>query len=257
MAELILEDVCIEFPLLHVGHRSLKKTLVSRATGGAILKEADKPKTVRALSNVSAHIQSGDRVGLVGPNGAGKTTILRAMAGIYEPVRGTMRSEGSVSTLLDIGAGMNGELTGIENIQLRGLFMGLSHKQIRELTPQIEEFTELGEFLNMPLRTYSSGMMVRLAFAMATAIKADILLMDEWVLAGDAAFTAKASERLQELVTGAKIMVLASHNHEIIRQWCNKAMYLLHGELKAFGDIDEVIETYLNDANQGSSGFAG
>ena len=248
MAELLLDKVTIEFPLLHVGHRSLKKTLVSRATGGIVLKEANTPTVVRALSEISVQIRSGDRVGIVGPNGAGKTTLLCTLAGIYEPVTGLMRTTGDVATLLDIAGGMRPELTGIENIQLRGMLMGLTNRQIREIMPEVEEFTELGDFLNMPIRTYSSGMRVRLAFALATAVKADILLMDEWVLAGDAGFSAKATGRLESMVTGANILVLASHNNDIIRKWCNKALYLRHGELQMYGDVNEVVDAYMNDA---------
>lgn len=248
MAEIVLDNVTIEFPLLHVGHRSLKKTLVSRVTGGIILKEANTPTIVRALSEISVHIKSGDRVGIVGPNGAGKTSLLRTMAGIYEPVTGDMRVSGDVATLLEIAGGMRPELTGLENIHLRGLLMGLSNRQIREITPEIEDFTGLGDFLNMPMRTYSSGMRVRLAFALATAIKADILLMDEWVLAGDAGFAAKATERLESMVTGANVLVLATHNNNIIRKWCNKAIYLRQGEVMMFDDVEEVVSAYLKDA---------
>lgn len=249
MSELILDNVTVEFPLLHVGHRSLKKAIVSHATGGAILKNARTPTVVRALSNVSVHVRSGERVGIVGPNGAGKTTLLRTMAGIYEPIAGTTHADGRVATLLDIAAGMNSELTGMENIQLRGLYMGLTQREIRELGPAVEEFTELGDFLNMPIRTYSSGMMVRLAFALATSVHADILLMDEWVLAGDAGFTSRASERLEALVSNASILILASHNDEIIRQWCNKAMFLKHGELKMYGDVNDVLDAYKASTN--------
>jgi len=248
LAELLLDKVTIEFPLLHVGHRSLKKTLVARATGGIVLKEANTPTVVRALSEISVHLRSGDRVGIVGPNGSGKTTLLCTLAGIYEPVTGLMRTTGDVATLLDIAGGMRPELTGIENIQLRSMLMGLTNRQIRAIMPEVEEFTELGDFLNMPIRTYSSGMRVRLAFALATAVKADILLMDEWVLAGDAGFSAKATERLESMVTGANILVLASHNNDIIRKWCNKALYLRHGKLQMYGDVNEVVDAYMNDA---------
>lgn len=214
-----------------------------------ILKDSNSPRVVRALSDISVSIRPGDRVGLIGPNGSGKTTMLRTMGGIYEPVSGTLQINGTIATLLDIAAGMNPELTGIENIQLRGLFMGLSQKEIRYIMPQVEEFTELGDFLNMPVRTYSSGMMLRLAFALATTIKPDILLMDEWVLAGDAAFTSRANERLEAMVTGANIMVLASHNSEIIRRWCNKAIFLQHGILQMYGEVDEVLDAYTRATN--------
>lgn len=241
---MLLDNVTVEFPLLHMGHRSIKKSIVSRATGGAILKEANAPTVVRALSDISLDVQSGDRIGLVGPNGAGKTTILRTMAGIYEPVSGSIHIDGRVATLLDIAAGMNHELTGMENIELRGLYMGLRKSEIKTLVEEVEDFCELGDFLNMPIRTYSSGMSVRLAFGLATAIKADILIMDEWVLAGDSSFTSKASERLESLVNTASILVLASHNDQIIRTWCNRALYLKHGRVENSGDVDEVLDYY-------------
>ncbi|WP_420407933.1 ABC transporter ATP-binding protein [Hoeflea sp.] len=244
MAKLKLDHVTIEFPLLHEGHRSLKKAFVNRSTGGRILKDAEAPSVVRALSDVSLELQPGDRVGLIGPNGAGKTTLLRAMAGIYEPMSGSVEIEGKVATLFDISAGMSPGMTGWENIELRGLFMGLTRREVADLADEVEEFCGLGDFLNMPVRSYSSGMHLRLAFAVATSIKADILLMDEWVLAGDAAFTTKASERLEKMVTGAKILVLASHNEHIISQWCNKAAFLQSGEVKFFGEVNAAIEHY-------------
>ena len=244
MPELILNDISVEFPLLHVGHRSIKKALVSRATGGAILKHANPPTVVQALSNVSAQLSAGDRIGLVGPNGSGKTTLLRTMARIYEPVAGSVHISGSVATLLEITAGMNPDLTGWENVDLRGLFMGLARSELRELADQVEAFSELGDFLNMPIRTYSSGMTLRLAFAIATSIQADMLLMDEWVLAGDATFATKAAERLEGLVKGAGILVLATHNNEIVRQWCNKAMFIRQGNLEHFGEVETVLDHY-------------
>lgn len=242
-----LDRVTVEFPLLHVGNRSLKKAIVARATGGSVLAEAGAPKVVRALSELTLSIRSGDRLGLVGPNGSGKTTLLRTLAGIYEPVAGTLHSEGRIATLLDVAAGMSPELTGWENIQLRGMLLGFNRAQVEEISPSIEEFTELGDFLNMPLRTYSSGMMLRLAFALATSIEPDILLMDEWVLAGDAAFAAKASARLSAMVERAKVMVLASHSESVIREWCNRAIYVKHGSLIADGSVDEVLTRYYSD----------
>src|SRR5262245_7474306 len=244
MASIELEDVTIEFPILHQSHRSLKKTVVAAATGGAILHDAHKAPVVRGLAGVTAAFNAGDRVGLIGPNGAGKTTMLRVIAGIYEPIRGQLRTRGRIMTLLDLSLGMSSDMTGRENILLRGLYMGLRPSEMRALAPEIEAFTELGDFLDMPIRTYSSGMQLRLSFAIATALAPDILLMDEWLLAGDAAFTAKASARIEKFVRSSSILVLASHAEAAIRQWCNKAVYLSGGELRAFGEVDEVLETY-------------
>lgn len=247
MSRLLLDNITVEFPLLHVGHRSLKKAIVSRATGGRILKEADSPKIVRAIEDLTLDLKPGDRLGLVGPNGAGKTTLLRVMAGIYEPVAGRVLIEGRVASLLDVSAGMNHELTGWENIELRGALQGLNRTEIQQLADNVEEFCELGEFLNMPLRTYSSGMMLRVAFAVATAVHADVLLMDEWVLAGDAAFQSKAEQRLTSLVQSASIMVLASHNLEIVQNWCTKAAYIKNGTIRFVGSVEEAIDRYQAD----------
>lgn len=244
MAKLSLNQATIEFPILHEGHRSLKKAIVNRTTGGTILKEADSPTVIRALTDVTLEFQPGDRVGLVGPNGAGKTTLLRVLAGIYEPESGTVAIEGKIATLLDISAGMSPNLTGWENIELRGLYMGLTKGEVAMLADEVENFSELGDFLNMPVRTYSSGMHLRLAFAIATSVRADILLMDEWVLAGDSAFTEKASKRLENMVTEASIMVLASHNDHIITQWCNKAIFMQKGKVERIGDVESVLSHY-------------
>ena len=244
MVQVLLNRVGVEFPVLHVSHRSLKKALIATATGGAILKEAHSAPVIRALANITATFQAGDRIGLVGPNGAGKTTLLRAIAGIYEPSRGFVRTEGDITTLLELGLGFNIDMTGRENIRLRGMYMGLRPAEIAKLAPEIEAFTELGDYLDMPIRTYSSGMQLRLSFAVATCRQPDILLMDEWVMAGDAAFVAKARARIEEFVSSSRILVLASHSDATIRQWCNKAMYLAGGELRMFGDTDEVLAAY-------------
>jgi ABC-type polysaccharide/polyol phosphate transport system ATPase subunit len=251
MTSVVLENVSIGFPILHLGQRSLKKSLVANATGGRIMREAREAAFVRALFDISANFTSGDRIGIVGPNGAGKTTLLRTIAGIYEPISGAVRTEGEITTLLNLGVGLHPEMTGRENIRGRALHMGLSNSQIRELTPQIEKFSELGEFLDMPIRTYSSGMQLRLAFAVATAVKPDILLMDEWVLAGDATFIAKAKARMEEFVSGSSILVLATHSNALIRQWCNKAMFLSGGEMRMYGDVEEVLSAYAESVPTG------
>ncbi|MFA6963993.1 ABC transporter ATP-binding protein [Bosea sp. (in: a-proteobacteria)] len=247
MSLVLLDELSIEFPILHTGHRSFKKTILSRATGGKILHDSKAAPVVRALSNISADIAAGDRVALIGPNGAGKTTLLRAIAEIYEPTRGSVYTEGRVMALLDLSLGMNHDISGHENIRLRGRFLGMTAAEINALAPEIAAFTELGDYLDMPTRTYSSGMLLRLAFAIATAIEPDILLLDEWMMAGDATFVSKARNRMDRFVERTKILVLASHSEEIIRQWCNKAMFLKAGELIGYGDVDEMCALYRED----------
>jgi lipopolysaccharide transport system ATP-binding protein len=244
MAKLSISNVSISFPLYHGESRSLKKTMFAAASGR--LGEDRKHRlVVEALRNVSFSLATGDRLGLVGSNGAGKTTLLRTMAGIYEPVVGQVRFTGAVTALLDPGQGMNSELTGRENIRLRGLFNGMKEAQILDLQDNVASFAGLGDFLELPVRTYSSGMVVRLGFALATAIKPQILLMDEWILAGDAAFLDKAKHRLETMVRGAEILVLSSHSADIILQWCNRVIWMDGGEIRADGTPEDVLAAYL------------
>ncbi|QDM19574.1 ABC transporter ATP-binding protein [Tardiphaga sp. vice278] len=249
-AELTLDHVSVSFPIYHGGSRSLKKSLLFRGTGGRIASDANKRIMVEAVRDISFSLKAGDRLALIGANGAGKTTLLRILAGIYEPISGTVTSRGHISPMFDIGLGIDAEISGLENIRLRGLILGLTPDQIEERMIDIAEFTELGDFLEMPVRTYSAGMMTRLTFAVATCFAPEILLMDEWIVAGDAAFMMKAQERVSSFVSKASILVLASHSVEVCRQWCNKGAWMERGELRAFGDIDGVIDAYLEDSQK-------
>lgn len=244
MTEILLKDLHLSFPVLHTGHRSIKKTLVATATGGAIQRDARALPIVHALQGVSMHIKPGDRVGLIGPNGSGKSTLLRIMAGIYEPTAGYIHTSGEIVPLLDLNLGLNGDMTGRENILTRGMYLGIPPKDFERFVPEIEEFTELGEYLDLPVRTYSSGMQMRLSLGVATTLEPDILLMDEWVLAGDASFLAKARERMSRFVEKASILVIASHSEEIIKTWCNKAVYLKSGHVQAIGSVSDVLKQY-------------
>jgi lipopolysaccharide transport system ATP-binding protein len=200
---------------------------------------------VSVLREISFNLKSGERLGLIGRNGAGKTTLLRTMAGIYEPVGGRVRLEGSLGTLLDASLGMNMELTGRENIRLYGLHGGLSKAQISQIDRDVQDFADLGSYVDMPLKTYSSGMTVRLAFGLATAMRPQILLMDEWFLAGDGAFMNKAQDRLEAMVQHADILVISTHQPDVMRKWCTRVIWLEDGRIRMDGTPDEVLDVYL------------
>lgn len=240
MAYLSLQNCSLHLPVYGTGNRSLKQMVLSAATGGRIASNSRNITVVQALRDISIEIEAGDRVGLIGHNGAGKTTLLRMLAGIYEPTCGTLRHSGRVTSLLDVTLGLDFEATGYENILLRGLILGASKAQMKQLTPSIAEFSELGEYLRMPVRTYSSGMVLRLAFSIVTSIEADILLMDEWLSVGDAAFVAKAEERMKSFVGRASIMVLASHDTHIIDELCNVKVTLEHGQIKDMSRVERL-----------------
>jgi ABC-2 type transport system ATP-binding protein/lipopolysaccharide transport system ATP-binding protein len=243
-SDLSLENVSVSFPIYHGGSRSLKKSLLFRGSGGQLASDASHRISVEALRNVSLQFGAGDRVALIGTNGAGKTTLLRVMAGIYEPVAGIVRSRGRISPMFDIALGIDGDISGYDNIRLRGLILGLTAQQIEERMADIVEFTELGDYLDIPVRTYSSGMMTRLTFAVATCFAPEVLLMDEWIVAGDAGFLTRAQQRIEAFVEKAGILVLASHSSDICRQWCNKAVWMERGEVKLQGEINSVLDSY-------------
>lgn len=230
MTSISLKNVSVSFPIYGAGSVSLKKTLAASVTGGRFGKETG-VNVVQALSNINLELKSGDRLGLIGHNGAGKSTLLRTLAGVYEPSSGDFVRHGSVASLIDPSLGIEPDATGIENIMLRGLVMGMSKKQLDRLTPEICEFSGLGDYVNMPVRTYSTGMLMRLAFSISTSVEADILLMDEWLSVGDAEFTEKAEKRMKDVVSNAGILVLASHSPDLIAKECNRVIHLEHGRI--------------------------
>ena len=244
MAFLRLRNLSVEFPVYQGGSQSLKKMLFNATTQGNLARDAMDRINVRALNDVTLDIEEGDRLGLIGANGAGKTTLLRVLAGIYAPTRGVVESSGKVSALLDVSVGLNPEATGRENIILRGMYMNIHPREMRTRVDEIAEFTELGPYLDMPTRTYSSGMMIRLGFAVSTCIPPEILVMDEWLSAGDASFLEKAQTRMETFVGNSSILVLASHSTDLLRKWCNRGILLQHGRIAAQGDIDDVIGAY-------------
>ncbi|AVR15347.1 ABC transporter ATP-binding protein [Burkholderia sp. SIMBA_043] len=239
-----LENVGLDLPIFDVQGRSLKKRVMRMGRRNRIAEDTDGVVVVRALDNVNLRLDAGDRVGLIGPNGAGKSTLLRLLAGIYSPTSGTVRTEGKAVPLLDISLGMDDNSTGRQNIRLRGLLLGMTDSEIRAKQDEIAEFTDLGDYLDLPLRTYSSGMRMRLAFAVATAVDAEILLLDEVIGVGDASFQEKARVRLDDLHNRAEIVVLAMHSNEIIRKTCNKALWLEKGQIRMFGAVDQVLAGY-------------
>ena len=236
-------NACVDFPIFDAKSRSLKKAMLSSA-GGAIGKNAQNTVVVEALKDINLHLREGDRVGLVGHNGAGKSTLLRLLSGIYEPTRGAADVRGRVAPVFDLGVGMDPEVSGYDNIIIRGLFLGQSIKQMKKKMDEIAEFSELGDYLSMPLRTYSTGMRVRLALGVVTSIEPEILLLDEGIGAVDAAFMAKARVRLQELVKRSGILVFASHSNDFLAQLCNTALWIDHGEIRSVGEVSEVVGEY-------------
>ena len=243
MASIVLEHVTVDFPIY--GHHSFRSALLSRA-GGLIRREGKKSDRVivRSLDDITLTISHGDRIGFIGHNGAGKSTLLRVLAGVYEPMTGRIVTEGRLSPLLHTSPGMNMEDTGYENIVTCGLYLGMTREEIRLKTPEIEEFTELGEYLTLPVRTYSTGMLTRLGFAIATAIDPEILLLDEGLGAGDARFQERVNKRVDALIERSSILILASHSDALIKSMCNKAVLMDHGKIIATGSTDDVIKEY-------------
>jgi len=246
MAGIILKDISVDFPIHHGSSRSLQLHVFS-AIGGQ-LSEYKKSVLVRALSEVSLTIEDGDRVGIIGHNGAGKTTLLRVLAGVYPPTQGTLFIDGRLSSFTDITLGMDPEATGLENIIFRCVFMGLSFREAQRLSPSIQEFSELGDYLRLPVRTYSSGMFLRLAFAISTSIEPDIIAMDEMIGAGDARFITKAQARLSDLLRRVKILVLATHDFKIMRTLCNRVVWLHQGVVRKVGTFNDVYPLYLDSS---------
>jgi lipopolysaccharide transport system ATP-binding protein len=223
MAHIKLHEASVEIPVYSNHSRSIKNSLLKKMTKGNVL-----PNTIKALSNVTLQLKDGDRLGIMGPNGAGKSTLLRTLAGVYLPTSGTIEVRGRVASLIDISLGMDGEATGFENIRMRGIMMGLSLKQIKSMEEEIADFSGLGDFLHMPIRTYSTGMHMRLGFAVSTAVDADIILMDEWLSVGDSEFIQKAEKRLENFIGRSSILVIASHSEELIQKTTNQILRLDH-----------------------------
>jgi ABC-type polysaccharide/polyol phosphate transport system ATPase subunit len=247
MAQLTLSRVSVDFPIHTSQSKGLLNTLMGfKGKGHGRIESQDGGRhfAVHALRDITLDLRKGDRVALIGRNGAGKSTLLRVLSGVYEPTSGHITTRGRVSALTDLLLGMDPEASGYEFIATRGILMGLSRGQARQLIPDVEAFTELGDYLHLPVRTYSSGMLLRLAFAVATAIDTDILLMDEMIGVGDRQFIHKAGLRLDALMNSVDILVLASHNEDILRQFCNRAILLSEGRIVQSGSLDDCLDSY-------------
>jgi len=240
MARISLEGVSVDFPVYHAGARSLRRFALETALGGR-LREQGGRTSVAALIDVSLELSDGDRLALIGANGAGKTTLLRTMAGIYAPRRGRIERSGRLTAVIGPGIGLNPDRSGRANIPLLAMHLGIAPAEIRPYVDEIVAWTELGAFIDAPVRTYSAGMVTRLTFAVSTAIAPDILLLDEWLGIGDAGFQLKAYRRMADFVGGSRILVLASHSGELLRGWCNRAIRLDGGRIAGSGPVAELL----------------
>lgn len=245
MAEITFENASVSIPIFNANGRSLTSRILQVATGGRLDADPNGHVAVIALDNLTFTIRDGSRVGLLGHNGAGKSTLLRALSGVYAPSVGKAIIEGEVGSLIDLSLGINPEATGRENIYIRGALLGLTKREIAQRFDSIVEFSELGDFIEMPVRTYSSGMHLRLAFAVSTVVRPEILLMDEWLSVGDESFRHKAEARLTEIVDSTKILVIATHSRELLEKTCSRAIWLEHGQVKMDGPATEVAQAYF------------
>lgn len=232
MTYIYAEKVSIQFPIYSGGaQRSFKKNLIGAVTGGVIGRDASKKISVKALDEVSFEFYPGDRVGIMGSNGSGKSTLLQMLSGVYEPTDGVLNVEGKIVPMLNLTLGLDMEFSGLENIYLRAQLLGLSRKQIDGKLEDIVEFSGIGDFIHLPMRTYSSGMVMRLMFSIVTSVDSDIILMDEWMSVGDSNFAAQAENRLRQMMSDAKIVVIASHDINMLKKNCNKLIKLEHGKI--------------------------
>ncbi|KAB7690408.1 ABC transporter ATP-binding protein [Plesiomonas shigelloides] len=241
-----LNDVSIEFPVFDAKSRSFKSQVANLTRGVISSRKNNSTVMVKSLDGLSFSLSEGDKLGLIGNNGAGKSTLLKLLAGIYEPTKGTIDRKGKIVPLLDIALGMDDDSTGYQNIKLRGLLLGMSNSEIDSKIEEIASFTELGDYLDLPIRVYSTGMRVRLAFAVSTSVDPDVLLLDEIIGTGDASFLNKAKKRFEELKERAKVVVLSSHDNNVILNTCNKVLWLEGGKPKMLGEPEQVLNMYMN-----------
>jgi lipopolysaccharide transport system ATP-binding protein len=240
MVDIDLDGVSLDFKVRRFKHLTLKEFLVR----GLFKRTKNPVMHVHALQDVSLHVGEGERLGIIGHNGAGKSTLLKLLAGIYTPSRGSRTVRGRISSLFDITLGFEHDASGWENIYYRGYLQGETPRSINAKVNAIAEFTELGEFLDMPVRYYSAGMMIRLAFAIATASEPEILIVDEVLSVGDLSFQQKASRRIRELMAHARLMVIVSHDLNSLQNLCTRIAWLDHGKLRQIGPPAETVAAY-------------
>ena len=232
MTNILLNNVCVDFPIYNsTAGRSLKNHLMQSVTGGRMGSNEQGHVVVKALHDICLDLKEGDRLGMLGHNGAGKSTLLRVISGVYAPTGGSIEVQGKVTSLIDLSLGMDSEATGIENIFLRGALLGYNRRWLSAKVKDIVDFAGIGDFIEMPLRIYSTGMQMRLAFSIATLQQPEILVMDEWLTVGDADFQEKAQQRLGEIVKKTSILVIATHSPELVERICNKMIRLERGAL--------------------------
>jgi lipopolysaccharide transport system ATP-binding protein len=249
MVEIDLDRVCLDFKVRRFKHLTLKEFLVR-----GLFKRATNPVIhVHALQDISLRVGEGERVGIFGHNGAGKSTLLKLLAGIYPPSRGARTVRGRISSLFDITLGFEPDASGWENIYYRGYLQGETPRTIKPKVAQIAEFTELGEFLDMPVRYYSAGMMIRLAFAIATACEPEILIVDEVLSVGDLSFQQKASQRIRAMMAQARLMVIVSHDLHSLQNLCTRIVWLDHGRVRQAGPPAETVAAYQNHVQRAAA----
>lgn len=246
MVSINLTNVCVDFPIYNTQSRSLKKRLLQVVKGGRASLDNDGLVVIRALKDLNLSVQNGDRVGLVGKNGAGKSTLLRLFGGIYAPSQGNVHIDGKIGSLIDISLGIDAEATGRENIFVRASLLGMKKSEINGHLDDIIEFSELGNFIDVPVRTYSTGMHLRLAFAVSTITRPAILVMDEWLSVGDDNFQKKAEKRLEQIIQSSNILILASHSRDLIMKTCNRVIWLEQGKVRMDDDPHTVLEAYFS-----------
>lgn len=233
-----LSGVELSYPVYSIRAHSLRNTIANLAIGGKLLKDGQDIIHVKALDGINFSLDEGDRMGIIGHNGAGKSTLLKVIAGIYEPDRGRVEVVGRISSMIDISLGLDSSFTGRENMLNMGRMRGFTTRQILAKVDEIVEFSELGPYIDLPVKTYSAGMQTRLVFAVATSLEPDILLLDEWIGAGDAGFAAKAAQRMKDVLSKSRALVLATHNISLIHNVCNKVLVLNGGAQDYFGDVE-------------------